>query len=313
MPALMQQTAARLLHRLLLRRFFRADWNLGVIEQPAADIARHGIREPVRWFAKPSRLMLADPSCRRREDGGLTLFVERLDHSVGRGEIWAAEIGAGADLTAAHFAPLFVAPVHMSYPFAFRDDNGRWCLTAEAFEAAETPLWRDIEGQWRPAHPLIAGYPLIDPTLWRGPDRWWLFCTMRNDMPDARLYIFHAEALEGPWQPHAANPVKTDPSSSRPAGPLFVVDDVLIRPAQDCSQTYGGALVLNAVRRLDPDGFAEEAQRRLEAVRGPFPDGLHTFCPAGAFTVIDGKRWCFDVLGPARVLKLVSSRSTRHL
>lgn len=276
----------------LLRLFGCEDWNIGVIGQTAADIVRRGICEPVRWLERPSRWqMLADPSCCLRPDGGLTLYAEAMDHRVGRGEIWAAEIPPGAAPGEASFQPLLAAPVHLSYPFPFIDDAGRACLTAEAWRAGEAPLWRRDDTGWRLGPPLLSGLPLVDPTLWRGPDRWWLFCTLEDDAPQAHLYIFYADRVAGPWQPHKANPVKRDPGSSRPAGPLFMVDDMLIRPAQDCSRTYGGAVVLNAVTRLDPQGFEEEPCRRLEPVRGPFSRGLHTFCPAGAVTLIDGKRW----------------------
>jgi hypothetical protein len=276
----------------LLRLFGCEDWNVGVIEQPAADIVRRGIREPVRWLTRPSRWeMLADPSCCPRPDGGLTLFAEWMDHRVGRGEIWAAEVPAGAAMSEASFRPLLAEPVHMSYPFPFIDEQGHVCLTAETFQAGNTPLWRLDGAQWRRCAPLFAGRPVVDPTLWRGPDRWWLFCTFQDDAPNSHLHVFHALAPTGPWQPHAANPVKRDPGSSRPAGPLFVVDGALIRPAQDCSRTYGEAVVLNVVEELDPFSFVETQVRRLEPVSGPFPHGLHTFCPAGAVTLIDGKRW----------------------
>ena len=281
----------------------REDWNIGVVDQPAADILRRGIVGEVRWLPKPAPwTILADPACRSLPDGGRTLFVEHLDYRIGRGEIWAADLPPGRDPAEACFGPLQVASTHLSYPFPFLDDRGRWCLTAENWEAGGAPLWREAAGAWQPAGQLFGGRPVVDPTLWRAPDRWWLFCTFQDEAPNARLQLFHAPAPEGPWTPHPANPVKTDPSSARPAGPLFVVDGTLIRPAQDCSRSYGAAVVLNAVRRLDAAGFREEPVRRLEPVRGPFPHGLHSFCPAGEVTLIDGKRWRAHPLELARKL-----------
>jgi hypothetical protein len=92
---------------------------------------------------------------------------------------------------------------------------------------------------------------------------------------------------------------------------LFVVDGQLIRPAQDCSLTYGEAVVLNVVDQLDPLIFVEHPHRRLEPVSGPFPHGLHTFCPAGAVTLVDGKRWRLrSPLYPAKRLWAVNG--ARH-
>jgi hypothetical protein len=105
------------------------------------------------------------------------------------------------------------------------------------------------------------------------------------------LFIFHAAALRGPWLPHAANPVKCDLRSARPAGPLFLMGEDLCRPAQDCSVTYGGAVVVNRIERLTPTEFVERPFARLTpATRGPFPDGLHTLSAAGNLTLVDGKR-----------------------
>jgi hypothetical protein len=59
-------------------------------------------------------------------------------------------------------------------------------------------------------------------------------------------------------------------------------------------------VLLNRILRLDPDGYAEETVRRLGPVAGRYCEGLHTFCPAGAFTLIDGKRWQTDFFKPLR-------------
>ena len=87
------------------------------------------------------------------------------------------------------------------------------------------------------------------------------------------------------------SPVKADLRGSRPAGPLFVADGQLIRPAQDCTTTYGAAVILQRVLRLTPTEFVEEPVARLAPdPRGPLPDGLHTLTAAGPVTLVDGKR-----------------------
>jgi hypothetical protein len=118
-----------------------------------------------------------------------------------------------------------------------------------------------------------------------------LFVGNHDDQDEAKLFVFHAQDLRGPWQPHAANPVKCDLRSARPAGPLFMLDGALYRPAQDCSVTYGGAIIINRIDRLTPEEFAEQAVRRLApAAHGPYPHGLHTLSGAGHLTLVDGKR-----------------------
>jgi hypothetical protein len=292
------------------RRFLCNEaWNVGFVAQPAPDIVRRGVTEPVRWLARPDPYtMLADPSWRARPDGGSTWFAEYLDYRQERGEIWSAEIPAGADKAQAKFAPMLAEPFHMSFPTPYVDDSGKALLTAEIWPAEGTFSWAEEGGAWRRHGVLFPGRPAVDPTLWRGEDRWWLFCTFRAEGPNDRLYLFHARRLGDPWTPHPGNPVKTDPASARPAGPIFQAGDLLVRPAQDCARTYGGAVVLHAIRRLDEEGFEEEPIRRIEPIAGAYSGGLHTFCPAGDVTLIDGKRWEPDPMRVVRKLRRMAGR-----
>jgi hypothetical protein len=103
--------------------------------------------------------------------------------------------------------------------------------------------------------------------------------------------------------------VKTDAGSARPAGPIFQAGDRIIRPAQDCSRTYGGGIVLNEIVRLDEDAFEERQVRRLNPSPGAYPSGFHTICPAGDITLIDGKRWQLNPMKLVRRLKRLVDRS----
>ncbi|HET7881783.1 MAG TPA: hypothetical protein VFL55_12920 [Acetobacteraceae bacterium] len=302
-----------------LRRFVCYEaWNIGVVHQTVADITRRGIQGPVSWLPfPPGRTMLADPSCRVGEDGALTIYAEHLDYREFRGEIWSAHVPPGGDVTTARFEPLLSAPFHMSYPFPFEDDAGNRLLTAESWHAGNAYLWREANGSCEQVTALFPGRCVVDPTLLRTNDRWWLFCTFEDVDPQGCLFLFHTDELGNSWTPHPQNPIKTGMSGSRPAGPIFEVDGTLIRPGQDCSRTYGGGVVLHAIRQLTPDAYEEETVRVLEPLAGPYPHGLHTISSAGAVTLIDGKRWCFDPEGlvrrvQARVRQLGQGRHRAH-
>jgi hypothetical protein len=271
----------------------REEWNIGIVDQPAIDIIRRGFQRAPRWLQKSPDVMLADPSCTVIRDGQLLILAERMDYRSGRGEIWGAVLQSADEFENLRLQPWLTAATHLSYPFPFVGDDGRICLTVESAEAGSLFLWREQDNSWESSARIILEQPVVDATIWRGPDRWWLFCGLSNDNPNERLHLFHAQTLQGPWTAHRSNPVKIDLSSSRPAGPLFIVNGMLIRPAQDCSRTYGGAVVLNEICQLDLDGFHERGIRKLEPFTTEYPDGLHTFCPAGDFTLIDGKRWIY--------------------
>jgi hypothetical protein len=103
------------------------------------------------------------------------------------------------------------------------------------------------------------------------------------------LHAYWAERIRGPWIGHAQNPVKLDARSSRPAGKLFRRNGRWIRPAQDCSATYGGAIALNELAHLTPEAYEE---RMIERLAPPWPGenlGMHTLAHSEGLEVIDGR------------------------
>lgn len=296
----------------LRSRFAREEWNVGVLSQPVEDVVRGGIRTPIRWWRSCGAWeMLADPSCLIDSNGTRLIFAERLDYRTGRGEIWAARVPATKDLAEVRLEPWMRSRCHLSYPRPVIGPMGCLFFTAETAETGALHLWRRVGNSLVHVGPIIRE-PILDPTLYHDGTTWWLFCTSRRSGPNEKLLLFYADRLEGPWTAHPRNPVKIDPGSSRPAGPLIWVDGRLIRPAQDCSYTYGGELILNQVTRLDKDGYGEAVVRRLKP-GAVYPDGLHTLCPAGDVTLIDGKRWSFRKADVLRKVIVSLFRRTRPL
>lgn len=140
---------------------------------------------------------------------------------------------------------------------------------------------------------LLEGHALLDPTIFRHEDRWWLFCTDAERGPNDFLCAWYADALTGEWHPHRANPVKVDIRGARPAGPPFLCEEKLIRPAQDCSRVYGGAVTFNRILKLTPDEFFEEPVGKLMPDGQHYPAGLHTISGFGEQSIVDGARWTF--------------------
>ena len=163
----------------------------------------------------------------------------------------------------------------------------------EASDSGQVTLYRaaSFPDRWLPAATLLSGFPGVDPTLCFDQGRWWLFCTDMERGDCSHLHLFHATDLTGPYTPHANNPVKIDIRGSRPAGPLFRVDDAWIRPAQNDAVSYGGSITLNRIVSLTPTAFREELFGELKPDPGGlYRRGLHTLHGVGTITLVDGKR-----------------------
>ncbi|HKT72646.1 MAG TPA: hypothetical protein VJQ47_07120, partial [Steroidobacteraceae bacterium] len=186
--------------------------------------------------------------------------------------------------------------VHLSYPFLTELDGRLLCLP-ETHEAREVAIYEseDFPARWRRVATLVAGQAIVDATLFRHGPWWWLAGSEATSKGNnCELHLWYASDPCGPWTAHPGNPVKLDVRSARPGGTPFVHEGALYRPAQDCSRTYGGRIVINRVVRLTPTAFQEELAAVVDPDgRGPYPHGLHTLSAAGNLTLIDGKRTRF--------------------
>ncbi|MGQ0547460.1 MAG: glucosamine inositolphosphorylceramide transferase family protein [Betaproteobacteria bacterium] len=224
------------------------------------------------------------------EKGGrYYVFFEELPRAARKAHISMLEIDAEGRWS----APVRVLErdYHLSYPFLL-EHEGALYMIPESAQRGRVELYRctDFPRRWRLEKTLLEGVRLVDPTLHRGPDRWWLFANAApgaSRVFDDELHLYHAPALAGEWQPHRRNPVRSDARCARPAGRLFWRNGALHRPAQICVPRYGAGIAVHRVLRLTPHEYAErQVERVLPAGDGLL--GLHTLNRAGHLTVVDG-------------------------
>jgi hypothetical protein len=297
----------------LVQEITREHWAVGVIAEPVQQVYQSFDPAKIRWLPPPPDGFLADPFGLTRPDGTLVVLAEALSWQDGRGRIVAFESRPDGTLTAAQGVFSFTS--HASYPQLIEHAGNVYCIP-ETLAQRRVQLFRadPFPHRWVADSVLLENFAGADATVCRHEGRWWLFVGNHDDQDEAKLFVFHAAELRGPWQPHAANPVKCDLRSARPAGPFFTLDGALYRPAQDCSVTYGGAIVVNRIDRLTPEEFAERPTRRLApAAHGPYPHGLHTLSGAGNLTLVDGKRHAISAASLTAPLQRLSQHLRRKL
>jgi hypothetical protein len=273
------------------------DWHIGTCPGPVERVLEPGANQEIQWFPRPARgKFCADPFAVARGDSLYVLF-EEFDQRSCKGAICGTRLGSRGCPGSSQI--VFERPVHLSYPYLFEHDGDIFCIP-EAAESREVVLYRAVElpHRWTRVATLLAGVAAVDSTVFRYQGRWWLTASLAEEDPNLKLFIWHAPDLLGPWKPHAGNPVKIDIRSARPAGTPFVHNGDLYRPAQDCSRTYGGRVLLQRVIRLTLTEFGEETAGVIEpSPRSRYPEGLHTVCPAGNLVMLDGKRFTFNQHG----------------
>lgn len=277
-------------------RFYRQDWNCGVIAAPIADVSgimgadRQALSlQSVTWMQPPRGEFYADPFGHQIESGpAIRLFFERLPWRTKKGEIATATFSDGR-FGETHCA--MSAETHLSYPFTLEIDGRPFFVPEHAAARNVSRFATDQSGTVTSKVTMFAHMPLIDTTFVEWEGKTWAFATMETASDNTDLFLFHADSLDGPWRAHPLNPVKSDVRSARTAGTPFVVDGRLYRPAQDCSTHYGSAITINEVVTLSDREFEERSVARVAPpANGKYPYGLHTISQVGGVTLIDGAR-----------------------
>jgi hypothetical protein len=285
----------------MLRRPRTDFWTVGIVPAPitqvAADAERlRALRGRIAWMpdAGPWRYF-ADPFALAR-DGALHVFVEAFDYRSKHAVIERHEFDL-ADLRWRGGRVVLARPFHLSYPNVF-EHEGETFMLPESARAGEIALYRATDGldHWERAHVLLADVPGADASVIRHDGRWWMFYALvgPGGRDQRELHAAHAPALQGPWTPLAANPVRVDRSGARPAGrPFLDADGRVVLPVQDCSGGYGSALRLLRFDELTPGRVrCTPTATRLtgDLASDDHVAGLHTLTGCGDLTLIDVKR-----------------------
>jgi O-antigen/teichoic acid export membrane protein len=222
------------------------------------------------------------------------IFFEEFLFADDKGHIAVTEIGPDGRCSPPVRA--LECDYHLSYPFVF-DWQGVHYLMPETAAAGRIEVYRctRFPDRWELHATMLDDIRAVDSTLVEWEGRWWMFANAAKEpLADAsdlneQLHLFHAPSPLGPWTAHRRNPVKWDARGSRPAGRLFQKDGELYRPAQDCTEHYGGSIRIQRVVRLDVDEYVETEAATIEPEWRPNLIGTHTINAVPGLAVIDGR------------------------
>lgn len=277
-------------------------WRPLIVEAPLDEIVRRGSLDgfAFRWLpAGPDLTFSADPFAIWR-DGLLFIFVENFDYRTAHGTIAVHVLDDR--LRWIESRTVLQEPWHLSYPFVFEWLGDVWMMP-EGCASGTQALYRaaDFPWRWEKAHHITLDVVPLDATPFRHDGRWWLFYGTAGSAGErlTQLNLAWAEDISGPWTPHPANPVFSDPHGARPGGSAWASNGQVVLPVQDCRASYGSALRLLHITTLTEHGFAAHVGQTLHAPAdaAPFIEGCHTLSAAGPMTLIDVKKRDFSLKG----------------
>jgi len=246
--------------------------------------------EQLRYLVPPRDRFWADPFALERE-GRYFIFFEELRYRAPKGRLAAIEVFEDAEPAEAQI--VLEQPYHLSYPFVF-DWEGALYMIPETGQNQKVELYRceEFPCRWCLDRVLLDGVNAADATLWKNPDRWWMFVSIAEPGVDNtdELHLYWSKTPFGPWAAHPYNPVISDVRCARPAGPLFLRNGELYRPSQDCSMGYGHSVSINRVDLLDESGYRETPVARIAPGWTEDVLRVHTFGGHKRLRVIDCMR-----------------------
>lgn len=282
-----------------LRRFvqwarsvlFYDHWVIGVVEEP--------IRNALGWTAAPNARWIEGFDDKRYHadpfpwpGSSNTILCESYDVAGQVGHLAALKLDANGVVDEMKIE-LPGLSGHLSFPNLFMLD-GRAFLMPEASADRKLQIFLWQEGAWLPCVTVFEDKAVADAILFEKDGLFWIAYTDIDQGAQDNLNLVYAAALEGPWQPHALNPVRRGAESSRNAGPVFAVDGRLFRPAQDCSQVYGGSIRIMEIAALTPKSYQEKEVTHIVPSSPHYPDGIHTLVAWGDYCLIDGMKTSFS-------------------
>jgi hypothetical protein len=290
MTRLLLRLTGRLLRDKLTKLLWWDQWFIAYrIGSPSADDADTPDLMPYRFKSLlPAKdRFWADPFPVKSRDRYHVFFEEWIAGRP-RGHISVLEIDRTGPV--GEPIPVLQRDYHLSHPFLF-EWEGTHYLLPETGENMTVELYRAVSfpEKWELVGVLLSGVMAADATIARIGEFWWMFVAIGQERipTNDELYLYWAESPLGPWHSHRRNPIKSDVRSARPAGRVFLHEGNHYRPSQDCSTSYGHAIVLNKIERIDPDRYLETEIARISPTWQRRLVGVHTINAVAGLTVID--------------------------
>lgn len=237
----------------------------------------HVVKNPykTKWFA--------DPFILEETDKELHLLVEEYDTYIKKGRIAHIVIDKENDIISDCVIILELS-THLSFPAIYIIDNMIY-VHPENYKSGCSYMYKYNRKDKVLEAPInILSEPIADAVIQNLGSCFRLYATVAPDLNGSELVIYESNTFFGPY-------VRKDSeyycnNTARMAGMYIQTGNGVIRPAQDCSDAYGKAVIFyrgeKQVGRIDPPGHKY--------------CGLHTFNSKGSTFVIDLKKRDYPII-----------------
>jgi glycosyltransferase involved in cell wall biosynthesis len=147
---------------------------------------------------------------------------------------------------------------HLSFPFVF-EDHEEIFMIPETFMTKSIRLYKANNNlsHFSFVKTLISGEKFVDSSIWRKDNVYYLFTSIQTPENSYIQQLYVSDSLCGNWQLHPSSPIAVGKFSERNGGSIFSRNNLLYRPAQNCSQFYGGNLHIFEIKEITKTNYIE--------------------------------------------------------
>ena len=281
------------------RQLQESAWLLGICENGFDDLRENRIHwinngkyEGKKWFA--------DPFILDYDKKNIYLLVEEFDYKVHRGRI--AKLTINRERWEVKDCKIILdLPTHLSFPMIWREE-GEVFVCPENYKSGRWNMYRYNESSERLVlEQELLKMPLTDAIMFNVDSSYYILSTYVPTPSGRCLTVWQSMELTEQYQ--KTQEIRFDENIARNAGMLFNYDGKLIRPAQECNNTYGHSISFQEVDICN-GVFSFKEMFRWYSVHSEYSIGAHTYNqhPDG-MAVIDVKGYRYPKMG--RLLKYV--------
>lgn len=185
---------------------------------------------------------------------------------------------------------------HMSYPCVFSWKDA-WYMIPETSEKETMELYKAINFpyQWKLDTILCENIKLVDSTVFIQNQK--IYIISYNEEKKYNISIFELDMIKKQifhiFDKHIVS------NTGRSAGQIYIKDNNIIRPSQDCQETYGSNVIFNKIVSKDFMKYEEKSIEKLDKKnilinKDEKVQKIHTINSSSTYSVIDyGQEYFF--------------------
>lgn len=285
------------------------NWNIGFVNITAERLLYTQKLGKIEWMKHPYRdRFFADPFVLSADEERIIVFAEELEFDKPIGHLVELVIDVKTKQLLERFV-LLQLDTHLSYPIIKKQENKIYVYPENGASGKLLMYEYVLESHSLKFIDVIIEEYLADATIIDWKDKSYLFAT-KVPLTQENLYLYSSSKFGKGYK--EVGLVETKKSCSRPGGNLFVVNNKLYRPAQNCEKRYGGGLNIMEVIGIE-DIYEEKKVVSLQPNSFKYNLGLHTINFYDKGCVVDGYGYLYPILGRIHYIMWLMKKSIKNL